>query len=240
LSAYEDLIEKNRKRILLLDEAACILYNEWFMRLRFPDHKRNRIVDGLPNGWERKTIGEVAQTITRGLTPQYDDYADNIVISQKCIRDTKLSLELARTQKKEVPPHKLVQLGDILINSTGEGTLGRVAQVRREITNCTVDSHVTIVRPPQGQGKWFLGFAVSQLQPILMVLGRGATNQTELSKDTIAEMKILLPDDNLVNKFEKIVEPIINQSENLAVQNILAREARDILLPKLMSGEIEV
>ncbi len=239
-SAYDNLIGNNRKRIALLTEFAQELYKEWFVRFRFPGYKRVRITDGVPEGWERKSLVDAVQAITRGITPQYDDFADSLVINQKCIREGRLSLELARRQKREVPRHKVIQLGDILINSTGEGTLGRVVQIRRQLPNCTVDSHVTIVRPVHGAGKWFLGYAISHLSPILSVMGRGATNQTELSQATIAEMKLLIPNNELVQQFETIVGPIINQSENLAAQNSIAREALDMLLPKLMSRKIEI
>lgn len=128
---------------------ARLLYREWFIHLRFPGHEHVKIIDCVPEGWEKSIIGRKSSFISRGIIPHYDDEAVGIVMNQKCIRDKKLTLDFARRQSKEVPPNKLVRFGDVLINSTGQGTLGRVAQFLDEIENCTVDSHVTISRPDE-------------------------------------------------------------------------------------------
>ena len=91
--------------------------------------------------------GALTSFISRGIAPKYDDAGPGIVINQKCVRNGRLSLGPARHQSKEVPKDKAVRIWDVLINSTGEGTLGRVAQIQEGIANCTVDSHLTIVRP---------------------------------------------------------------------------------------------
>ena len=147
LSAYDGLIENNRRRIQLLEQAARLLYKEWFVHLRFPGHKRVKIKDGVPEGWEKTTVGNVSSFLSRGITPKYDERSLGIVINQKCIRDQRVEMKLARRQSKVVPPNKLVRYCDVLINSTGQGTLGRVAQFLGSIENCTADSHVTIARP---------------------------------------------------------------------------------------------
>ncbi|MDY0095776.1 MAG: restriction endonuclease subunit S [Candidatus Vecturithrix sp.] len=185
LSAYDNLIENNRRRIQLLEQAARLLYKEWFVYLRFPGHEHSKIVDGVPEGWERTTVGELASFISRGITPKYDDDAPGIVINQKCIRNRMVSLDLARHQTKKVPPAKLVQSCDVLINSTGAGTLGRVAQLLFSIDEGTVDSHVTIVRPKKGVPIHYFGMHITGLESYIATLGRGATNQTELSKDDV-------------------------------------------------------
>ena len=240
LFAYDTLLENNGTRMALLEKSARHLYREWFVQLRFPGYEHAKIVKGVPEGWIKSQLAHYTEAITRGITPQYEEGTGFTVINQKCIRDGQLSLEFAREHKNEVPTRKLVRLGDVLVNSTGEGTLGRVAQVRRELQRHTFDSHVTIVRPKQEIPKWYFGFSIMKLEPLLSVLGRGATNQTELSNATISEMDFVLPNKKVTNEFEKIIEPIINQLENISSQNKLLGEARDLLLPKLMSGEIEV
>jgi type I restriction enzyme S subunit len=130
--------------------------------------------DSLPLNWTRRSIGELATFVSRGITPKYDDSAPGLVINQKCIRNGRLSLEPARHQTKEVPREKLIRVGDILVNSTGEGTLGRVAQVCEELENCTVDSHVTIVRPGDDVDHYFLGLSVGRLHAYFASQGRGA------------------------------------------------------------------
>jgi type I restriction enzyme S subunit len=240
LSAYDDLIENNRRRIRLLEDAARLLYREWFVRLRFPGHEHVRVTDGVPEGWERKKIGEVSSFISRGITPHYDDDAIGIVINQKCIRDRMVKFEQARRQSKEVPIKKLLRYGDVLINSTGEGTLGRVGQFLDSVENCTVDSHVTIVRPKEDVPIFLFGEQISSSEDFLAVMGRGATNQTELSRDTIASLQFLNPPHEIAVQFELIKDESAHQMQNLIRQNVALTKARDLLLPRLMNGEIAV
>jgi type I restriction enzyme, S subunit len=240
LSAYDDLIENNRRRIQLLEQAARLLYKEWFVHLRFPGHEHTQIINGVPEGWEKTTIGESAAFISRGIAPKYDDDAPGIVINQKCIRNRMVNLDFARRQSKQVPPPKLVQFGDVLINSTGAGTLGRVAQLLFQIDECTVDSHVTIVRPREGVPVYYFGLHLTGLESYIATLGRGATNQTELSKDDIAALEIVLPSSSSAQIFESIIEPTFRQIRILSEQIEKLIKARDLLLPKLMNGEVAV
>lgn len=240
LSTYDDLIENNRRRMTLLEEAARQAYQEWFVRLRFPGHEHTRIVGGVPEGWERKCLQEITSFLKRGITPAYDDEAEGLVINQKCIRDGRVNMDLARRQSKDVKAERIVQLGDVLINSTGEGTLGRVAQIKAVVTNCTVDTHVTIVRPNASIAKHYFGMAIMEWEPRFSTMGKGATNQTELSPAAIGETEILLPSHTILEQFESLAEPLYAQVTNLTEQNQKLRTARDLLLPKLMSGEIAV
>lgn len=240
LSSYDDLIENNRRRMALLEESARLLYREWFVHLRFPGHEHTPIVDGVPQGWERKTLSQVTSFLKRGITPRYDEEAEGLVINQKCIRDGRVNIELARHQSKEVKPERLLQIGDVLVNSTGEGTLGRVAQVKVSLINCTVDTHVTIVRPNQDIGRNYFGEAVMDWEPRFSTMGKGATNQTELSPAAIGGAEILVPTHTLLEQFEEFAEPLYEQVVSLNSQNQKLRTARDLLLPRLMSGEIAI
>ena len=240
LSAYDDLIENNRRRMALLEESARLLYNEWFVRLRFPGYEHTRIIDGVPEGWEQKALSELTSFLKRGITPSYDDEAQGLVVNQKCIRNGRVNLELARNQSKVVNPERVLQLGDVLVNSTGEGTLGRVAQVKTPLSNCTVDTHVTIVRPKERIARHYFGLAVMEWEPRFSTMGKGATNQTELSPATIGETIIVMPSHTLLEQFELFAEPLYEQVTNLVAQNQKLRTARDLLLPRLMSGEIAV
>jgi type I restriction enzyme S subunit len=240
LSAYDDLIENNRRRMTLLEEAARQLYREWFVRLRFPGYEHTRITQGVPAGWERKPIATLTTFVNRGIAPHYDDDAEGLVINQKCIRNGRLDLTLVRHQSREFKPDRQVQPGDVLVNSTGEGTLGRVAQVISPILNCTVDTHVTIVRPKAEIGRHYFGMAVMDWEPRFSTMGRGATNQTELSRGQIGEAEILVPSHSLVQQFEECAAPLFGQVVALMEQNQKLRAARDLLLPRLMSGEIAV
>ncbi len=240
LSAYDDLMENNRRRMALLEESARLLYREWFVHLRFPGHEHTRLIEGVPQGWRKFTLAETCAFLKRGVAPHYNDEAEGLVISQKCIRGGRVDMNLARRQSREFKADRQVQCGDVLVNSTGEGTLGRVAQLKIAIQNCTVDTHVTIVRPQPGVPPHYFGLALMDWEPRFMRMGKGSTNQTELSPDDIGRTEIVMPAGNLIERFEAVAEPAYNQVTNLTEQNQKLRTARDLLLPRLMSGEIEV
>lgn len=244
LSAYDDLIENNTRRIAILEEMARRIYEEWFVRFRFPGHEGVRMVESelglVPEGWRAAALGDVAAYINRGLAPKYDDNAACVVINQKCIRDQRLSLGEARKQGKPVPPEKVVRLGDVLINSTGVGTLGRVAQVLQAIHNCTVDTHVSIVRPGKDCDPDFFGLTLLAQQAHFEAQGVGSTGQTELSRGRIAETSIVVPPLALQQAFAALVGPMRRLTVTLENKNLNLRTTRDLLLPKLISGEVDV
>jgi len=240
LNSYDSLIEINQKRVALIEETSRLLYREWFVQLRYPGHAAVRTEAGTPDDWETGAIGDMALFLNRGITPTYDDAASGMVINQKCIRGGRLNLAPARRQSKPVKPERQIQVGDVLINSTGAGTLGRVAQVRTSIPNCTVDTHVTIVRPSDSKSAAFLGVALLELESVLSTMGIGSTNQLELGRADIAAQSVLMPPLAMREEFHELVWPLFMQAETLAQTNDRLTEARDALLPKLMSGELQV
>lgn len=240
LATYDDLIATNQRRISLLEEAARLLYREWFVWLRFPGHESVLVRGGEPEGWRMVSIAEQASFLNRGIAPKYDDTAKGLVINQKCIRDGRIAMAPARRQSKDVKPDRLVRMGDVLINSTGAGTLGRVAQVRSPIENCTVDTHVTIARPIDSDSSAYFGQALLNLEPVFSEMGKGATNQLELSRSDIGDLKIWLPPTRVCVDFHQLVWPMLEQAEQLSVAIQSLQSARDLLLPKLMSGQLDV
>ena len=239
-SAYDDLIDNNRRRIALLEEAARMLYREWFVHFRFPGHEHVKIIDGIPEGWDRKRIEDHCAFLGRGISPKYDDEGEYTVINQKCIRDRLLSFEPARRQSKEFKSERALRHLDVLINSTGTGTLGRVAQCWVSPEYCTFDSHVTVARATdEFDPRWF-GYAMMELQPRFEDMGEGATNQKELSKTRIGDSLIVLPPGMHRQRFAEFAADTTGQIATLAAQIINLAQARDILLPRLMNGEIAV
>jgi type I restriction enzyme S subunit len=242
LSAYNDLIENNTRRITILEEMTKMIYREWFVNFRFPGHEKVRMVESemgpIPAGWTVEPLRELTTLINRGISPQYDDDAKGLVVNQKCIRDGRLSLDPARKQSKKVPEGKLIRLGDVLINSTGVGTLGRVAQVLEPVSNCTVDSHVSIVRPKNNCE--FLGKALLQLEQHFERLGIGSTGQTELSRERIGSTKLIVPTPDLQERFSAAVAPMNGMIVCCLARNSNLCQTRDLLLPKLISGEVNV
>ena len=223
LSAYDNLIENNQKQIKLLEEAAQRLYKEWFVR------------DNVPDGWEQRSLGDVASILRRGISPKYDDNGKYLVISQKCICQSIMDIREARRESKEYTPELNLQDKDTVICSTGTGTLGRVGQVFGAYPDTTFDSHVTLVRTEQYPN--FFYQAIKHQQDFLMGMGRGSTNQQELYRGVIEGLQLLIPTQKILNRAENMLSAIHDKITTLNSQIGLLVEARDRLLPKLMSGE---
>lgn len=240
LSAYDDLIENNRKQIKLLEEAAQRLYKEWFVDLHFPGHEHTKIMDGVPEGWEKSTVSNISSILRRGISPKYNDQAELMVINQKCIRQTVVTFDEARRQEKLFPEEMNLQDSDTVICSTGAGTLGRVGQIFGNYPQTTFDSHVTLVRAKSGFGKQYLFHFLKCCQSYLMGMGKGSTNQLELSRRTIQDLEILIPLEEIGQMFESLVQSIHDKISAVNAEIDRLQSARDRLLPKLMSGEVEV
>lgn len=240
LSAYDDLIENNRKQIKLLEEAAQRLYKEWFVDLRFPGYEHTKITDGVPEGWEKSTVAAVSSILRRGISPRYNENGKFVVINQKCIRQTVVSFDESRRQEKLYPEDLNLQDSDTVICSTGAGTLGRVGQIFGNYPDTTLDSHVTLVRAKEGFGKQYLFQSLNSRQTYLMGMGKGSTNQLELSRGTIQDLDIYIPLKKVLNQFEQVAQPIHDKISVISKSILQLQTARDHLLPKLMNGEVEV
>ena len=240
LSAYDKLIENNRRQIKLLEEAAQRLYKEWFVDLRFPGHETTPIHNGVPEGWKRTTVGQSSSLVSRGVTPAYADDSNELVLGQRCVRNNLVDLSFARHHKPKKPNEKWLKKWDVLINSTGTRSLGRTAQFWLDNNNVVVDSHITIIRAQQREVAAYLGQWAFSNEAMLEALHTGSTGQTELPRDRVANCHILIPDNDLLDLFYTLIEPMTMRIVAAQQQIVAAREARDRLLPKLMSGEIEV
>lgn len=239
LRRYDKLIANALARIGLLEAGANAVFQEWIQRFGHPSQAGVSPAELSAAGWRKRKISSLTSFISRGITPKYDDEALGVVISQKCIRDGKLSLVPARRQSKKIPQSKLVLRGDVLVNSTGEGTLGRVAQAHEDIEFCTVDSHVTIVRPNVDEVyPVYFGAALSRLEAYFMSQGRGATNQKELAKSIIEELEILVPPMDIQEDFDRVVGPMKSQIVVLSRLAAKAAAARDLLAPSLLDGTV--
>ena len=211
-----------------LQQQAAMIFREWF------------ITNPETEMWPLVTLDSLASLISRGITPKYNDDSIQIVLNQKCIRDHYIDTSLARKHSPKVINEKWLQYGDLLINSTGEGTLGRTAQVWFVPENMTVDSHVTIVRPKNQQLIFYIGLWGLSHEREIEALHTGSTGQTELPRDRVKALELRMPDNDILTRFNSVIEPmvsaiIVNQQENSRLANI-----RDVLLPRLMSGEIDV
>jgi type I restriction enzyme S subunit len=185
----------------------------------------------MKKGWQTRKLGDVCSFLNRGVPPIYVEEGGVVVLNQKCVRDHSVNFAPARrhdTAAKKVAAEKLVRAGDVIVNSTGTGTLGRVAQLRIDPPEATtVDTHVTIVRPKPGMFfDEFFGYMMRDIEDAIKDSGEGASGQTELSRTTLAEkFTVRFPDSKseqqrivriLDDAFEGIAAARFNAEKNLA------------------------
>lgn len=233
LSALDDKIELNNRINENLEQQAQAIFKSWF-------------VDYMPYGgtapteWRHVILDSITSLLTRGIAPKYSDDSDQTVINQKCIRNHMIDLSLARKHKPKSINEKWLQFGDLLINSTGTGTLGRTAQVWFNPKNLTVDSHVTIVRPAKENLIFYVGLWGISNEKEIESLHTGSTGQTELPRERVKAMELRLPDKETLDRFNEIIAPMAAAIVSNQEENRRLAELRDTLLPKLMNGEIDV
>lgn len=156
---------------------------------------------GMKVGWRTEPLNAVCQLINRGVSPAYVESGGVAVLNQKCVRDHAVNFDLGRrhnSAEKKVSVDKFLRAGDVLVNSTGTGTLGRVAQLRNSpIEPTTVDSHVTVVRPKDGLFyPEFFGYALIAIEEQIQEGGEGCGGQTELARSKLAnDFRVSFPDD---------------------------------------------
>ena len=233
LRSIDEKIKENNAINNNLLEQALAIYKDWFCDYALSDGV-------LPENWKITTIDAISSLVTRGIAPKYDDSSDQIVLNQKCIRDHTIDISLSRRHLPKKINEKWISKGDLLINSTGTGTLGRVAQVWFEANNMTVDSHVTIVRPKDPILQSYIGFWGLSHESEIEAQHTGSTGQTELPRDRVKAMELPLPDEDTLSKFNELVIPMTSTVISNQEENDRLSQLRDALLPKLMSGELDV
>lgn len=242
LSCLDDKIELNNRINKNLEAQAQAIFKSWFVD--FEPFQGGKFVDSelgkIPKEWKIVTLSEVCSLISRGITPKYTEKSDQIVLNQKCIRGHQVSLAPSRYHVPKKVNEKWLQYGDILVNSTGQGTLGRTAQWYQEELNITVDSHVTIVRPQEPNLIFYIGQFIMGKEYEIESMASGSTGQTELSRERLGALKVIIPPSKLLEDFSAIVEPFMKKITINNQETIQLAKLRDTLLPKLMSGEIPI
>ncbi|MBQ3699267.1 MAG: restriction endonuclease subunit S [Prevotella sp.] len=225
-----------------LEQQAQALFKSWFVDFEpFRDQPFTKSELGMiPNGWRATVLDELCSFISRGLTPKYDESSDELILGQTCVRNNIVTLDNARRHKPKQRTEKWVQQWDTLINSTGVGSLGRVGIVYFNMDNIAIDSHITVARPKSALVRHYVGRNLLSRQLEIENMAIGSTGQTELPKDRVKSLLILLPDDNSLTLFNAIIEPIAFQLYRNIEESRRLASLRDTLLPRLMSGELKV
>lgn len=239
LSAYDDLIENNRRQIKLLEEAAQRLYREWFVELRFPGHESVKVVDGVPEGWMKGTVDNIVKLLS-GCPFKSSEYVSSgkyRLITIKNVKDGEFSpdnVDYIDQLPDKVPSHCILTEGDILLSLTGN--IGRVCIVNGY--NYLLNQRVAKLQTLHPAYAYCM-FRSKEMLNKMTALSNGVAQQN-LSPIRAEKIRILIPSSNLLFQFKNIVEPIISQIILLNNQITFACEARDRLLPELMGREIEV
>jgi type I restriction enzyme S subunit len=151
----------------------------------------------MADEWRETPLSALCSYLNRGAAPAYTETGGLLVLNQKCVRDQRVTFDLARrtdSERKPVADERLLRPLDILVNSTGVGTLGRVAQVRELPEPATFDSHVTVIRPdPREVDPLYLGMAIRSIESDIEKLGEGSTGQTELARDRLGAFTVHVP-----------------------------------------------
>lgn len=242
ISSYENLITTNQRRIALLEEAARLIYREWFVNLRFPGHDSTPMSDGEPKGWTTTTLGNVCTTLGGGtpstkiseywngnvtwVTPTDVTRNNSIVLldSEKKISESGLK----NSSAKLLPPETILM--------TSRASIGYFALMDYSV--CTNQGFISII-PEKDHSRMYLLFNLMNRIEEMTSLATGSTFK-ELSKRTFRSLTILWPTDEILEKFNNSVYPMIHQIRVIKKQNSQLAQARDLLLPKLMSGQIDV
>jgi type I restriction enzyme S subunit len=226
LDSLDDKIELNRRMNETLEAMVRALFKSWFVDFDpvrakaegrdpglpthvadlFPDSFEDSELGEIPRGWNVRSLSELTSYLSRGIGPSYVDDGGVYVLNQKCIRNRRVNFSESRrhdSTKRSVDGRELRAL-DILVNSTGVGTLGRVAQIWYLPETTIVDSHVTVVRAANDIDPWFLGVGLLQRERDIEDLGEGSTGQTELSRSRLGALTSLVPPVYLQDSFGKI------------------------------------
>lgn len=250
LSAYDDLIENNNRRIALLEKAAQELYKEWFVRFRFPGYENAKFENGLPEGWEYIRFGNAIEIIDgdRGVNyPKQEEFyeegeclflnAGNVTKNgfdfSSCAYITKEKDQLLRKGK--------LQTGDVVL--TTRGTVGNVAFLNETMTfsPMRINSGMVILRNLGVVSPEYIYTALrhESLQKAMMMYASGSA-QPQLPIKDMRRIKIIKADAQTMDKFTKYVADIYKQVSLMIIKNQAISKQRDLLLPRLMSGKLEV
>ncbi len=221
LSAYDRLIENNTRRIRLLEQMAENLYKEWFVRFRFPKHENVEMVNGLPKGWKIKKLGEYAN-ISTGKCNREDAEEDGIYPLFDRSQEIKKSSKWIKDCEAIIVP--------------GEGTSFMPRYYKGKFN---LHQRCYCIEPTKKDIGFYLFYSIMLNRKYFLSVATGATVPS-LRQNNFTKMKLIIAELELVKKYNKIASTIALQIDRLKEQNTLLTRQRDLLLPRLMSGKLEV
>jgi len=245
LSAYDDLIENSQRRIKILESMARALYREWFVHFRFPGYESVPRVPSplgeIPQGWEVKRIGDCFRTVLGGTPsrskPEFWDGGTIPWINSGKVNDLRITeaSELITPLALEKSAAKLMPKGTTVLAITG-ATLGQVSFL--EIETTANQSVVGIVDPTGYFSEWVYLTICERIEGIIKQASGGA--QQHINKEIVNDVQVSLPPHSLAADFRGVVAPMFRELAALLFQIRNLRRSRDLLLPRLLSGQIDV
>ena len=241
LTSYDRLIENNTRRIRLLEQMAENLYKEWFVRFRFPEHEKVEMVNGLPKGWKIKRIADFGR-IETGKTPPMSNRklygGDILFVKTPDMHDKMFISSTSETLSEDGNNYQLTKLlpaNSIMVSCIG--TAGIVSiNAKPAHTNQQINS---IILNNLEDLEW-LYYVCKQMKPTIELFGATGATMTNLSKGKFEKLKVVVPKANIRESFHKRIRPYFKEIFTLDQQNTLLTRQRDLLLPRLMSGKLEV
>lgn len=241
LSAYDDLIENNQKHIKLVEEAAQRLYKEWFVDLRFPGHEGVKVVDGVPEGWSRTRLDEVIE-----FNPKVSLTKERIkeFVPMSALSNTAMILdtnEITYTQSNSGSKFKnddtiMARITPCLEN----GKIAFVQELKSEEGAVGSTEYIVLRSRLLCPSMVYLLSRMQDFRKYAINNMSGSDGRQRVKVERLMEYEYLKPTNDLVCEFSSKVTPMFKNIKHLSKLNAILREARDRLLPKLMSGEIEV
>jgi len=239
LSAYDDLIENNRRRIQLLEQAARLLYKEWFVHLCFPGHEHTRIIDGVPEGWEKKRLGDIAVTNAESYKannlPSEINYIDISSVKQgRILSENKISSSEAPGRARRIGID-----GDVIWSNV-RPNLRAYALVLEPDINDVFSTGFTILSPVAIPFSYLYLLTTTDEFVGYLVNHTTGASYPAVRPDDFEKAEILLPTQSVLKIFHEKIEPAFRMVQLLEKKIHVLAKARDLLLPKLMNGEIAV
>ena len=234
LSAYDDLIDNNQRRIQLLEDMARRLYREWFVHLRFPRYQSVRIKDGVPEDWTKIPLANAADFINGfAFKPAHQMEHGLPIVKIPELRDG-VSSKTPRNHGVGIPERNKIDTGDVLFSWSATLLVTEWSE-----GPALLNQHLFKVVAKNTMNKRFIRFAIEDAIPTLLGHSVGATMQ-HIRRKALDDHKILLPHGPVREEFSAVIDPLMDQVLTLNAQNKRLTQARDLLIPRLMSGQLDV